>query len=287
MIRYGNAKFSYANIGHFLTDKEWIHPSINQKTHQIIFVASGDVYIVEKDQEYHLTRGDTLFLEANETHYGFRYSNGLTSFYWMHFMLNDFSCFPNFPKTLNNFQDFLSLKELLHRSLTPDSSIFQKDILCANILLKLCNANADNDSIPKIAHEIFEWIRINANAKLSVSHVAGFFKYTPEYIGRITKKYYDIAPKELINRFVVSQANNLLSNSNYSVKEISSILEFDSPNSFVKFYKYHAGVTPTEYKNIYPRTEYNNDKENIADGLLIIKSEQVLKSQKTQEHKKD
>ena len=52
MIRYGNAKFSYANIGHFLTDKEWIHPSINQKTHQIIFVASGDVYIVEKDQEY-------------------------------------------------------------------------------------------------------------------------------------------------------------------------------------------------------------------------------------------
>ncbi len=143
-------------------------------------------------------------------------------------------------------------------------------------LQQLCNSNKESDSVPKIAHEIFEWIRINASAKLNVSHVADFFKYSPEYIGRITKKYYDISPKGLINNFVISQANNLLSNSNYSIKEISTMLEFDNPNSFVKFYKYHERITPTEYKNSYSRTVFNNNKENTAEGLLIVKPEQVL-----------
>ncbi len=276
MIRAGNCKFSFANIGQFITDKEWIHPSINQKTHQIIFVVSGDVHIVEQGEDYHLTRGDTLFLEANQTHYGIKYSSGLTSFYWLHFLLNDFSCFPNFPKTLSNFQDFQALKELLHYTLTPDCAVFQKDILCANILQKLCNANTSIDTIPKIAREIFEWVRINASAKLTVAHVAAFFKFSPEYIGRITKKYYDISPKGMINGFVISQANNLLSNTNYSIKEISGMLEFDSPNAFVKFYKYHERVTPTEYKNSFSRTIYNNNKENTADGLLIIRPDQFF-----------
>ena len=32
MIKLGDSNFSFAQIGHFITDKDWIHPSINQRT---------------------------------------------------------------------------------------------------------------------------------------------------------------------------------------------------------------------------------------------------------------
>lgn len=269
MIKSGSYEFSFSKIGHFITDKEWIHPSINQTTHQVIFVIAGDVHIVEKEKEYSLKRGDTLFLEANHRHYGFKHSVGFTSFYWLHFFLNDFSCFPNFPVTLNNFDNFQLLKEILHYSLVPNPKTFQLDILCANILLQLCNANAKEDDIPKIARDIFEWVRINASARLSVTDVARFFNFTPEYISRITKKYFNTSLKVLINNFIVSQAKNLLCNSSYSIKEISSLLEFRNSNSFIKFFKYHVHRTPMEYKNFYSRTLLNNNNENKAGGILL------------------
>lgn len=269
MIESGSYEFSFRQAGHFITDKEWIHPDIAQATHQIIFVVAGEVHICENGKEYSLKRGDALFLRANKRHYGFKYSTGFTSFYWLHFFLNDFSCFPGFPATLNDFDNFQLVKELLHYSAVPEPNTFQLDILCANILMQLCNANIKKDTVPKLANDIFAWIRINANAKLSVTDVAAFFNFTPEYMSRITRKYFNVSLKALINNFIVSQAKNLLINSNYSVKEIASILEFSSSNSFIKFFKYHIHKTPMEYKNFYSRTYLNNNNENKANGILL------------------
>ena len=89
--------------------------------------------------------------------------------------------------------------------------------------MQLCNENSKKDDVPKLARDIFEWIRINASAKLSVTDVANFFNFTPEYMTRLTKKYFDTSLKSLICNFIVSQAKNLLLNSNYSIKEIAEI----------------------------------------------------------------
>lgn len=269
MIKSGRCEFSFRETGHFITDKEWIHPDVTQKTHQVIFVTAGEVHINEDGKEYSLKRGDTLYLKAHKRHYGFKPSVGFTSFYWVHFFLNDFSLFPDFPVILNNFDNFQILKELLHYSAVPNPDAFHLDILCANILMQLCNENSKKDDVPKIARDIFEWIRINASAKLSVTDVANFFNFTPEYMTRLTKKYFDTSLKSLICNFIVSQAKNLLLNSNYSIKEIASILEFNCSNSFIKFFKYHVHKTPREYRNFYSRTTLNNNNENKANGILL------------------
>lgn len=272
MIKLGDSNFSFTQIGHFITDKNWIHPSINQRTHQIIFVTSGEVHIVEKDNVYDLKSGDTLFLEAGQTHFGCAESTGFTSFFWMHFLLDDFSCFPDFPILLNNYTNYPPIKELIHHHLSPNRNQIRLDLLCANIIQNMCDKNSTEKEVPKLAHDIFEWIRINASARLGVNDVSNYFNFTPEYMGRITKKYFNSSIKKLINSFVTAQAKNMLSNSNYSIKEISSFLEFPDANSFIKFFKYHVRVTPTEYRNSYTRTVMNNNSENKADGLLVIKN---------------
>lgn len=270
MIKLGESNFSFAQIGQFVTDKDWIHPSINQRTHQIIFVTSGEVHIVENDIFYNLKSGDTLFLEAGKTHFGFEQSTGFTSFFWMHFLLDNFSCFPDFPVSLSNYTNYPPLKELIHNNLSPKRNTIRLDLQCANIIQNMCDVNSNEKEMPKLARDIFEWVRINASAQLCVNDVSNYFKFTPEYIGRITKKHFNSSIKKLINSFVTTQAKNMLSNSNYSIKEISSFLEFSDANSFIKFFKYHVHITPTEYRNSYSRTVMNNNSENKANGLLIV-----------------
>ena len=42
-----------------------------------------------------------------------------------------------------------------------------------------------------------------------------------------------------------------------SVKEIAALLGFSEPNTFIHFFKYHEGISPTLYRNTYHNTHMN------------------------------
>ncbi|MDD7700214.1 MAG: helix-turn-helix domain-containing protein [Eubacteriales bacterium] len=56
----------------------------------------------------------------------------------------------------------------------------------------------------------------------------------------------------------LSCIQGLLLNTDYSLKAISGMCGFEDENAFVKFFKYHEGLTPTKYRNRYFRTHRNN-----------------------------
>ena len=92
-------------------------------------------------------------------------------------------------------------------------------------------------------------IRINASPKLRITAVAEHYGYNKEHISRLIKKEYGMGMKELINKFIILNSKNMLANTNLSVKEIGALMKFDDATAFVKFYKYHEKMTPTEYRN--------------------------------------
>ena len=92
-------------------------------------------------------------------------------------------------------------------------------------------------------------IRIYASPKLRITAVAEHYGYNKEHISRLIKKEYGMAMKELKNKFIILNSKNMLANTNLSVKEIGALMKFDDATAFVKFYKYHEKMTPTEYRN--------------------------------------
>jgi len=52
-------------------------------------------------------------------------------------------------------------------------------------------------------------------------------------------------------------AKNLLISTNYSVKQIAFMLDYKEENLFIKFFKYHERVSPTNFRNTYFNTHMN------------------------------
>ena len=205
MIKFDNCKIEISGMGLFLSDSEWIHPERTEATYEIIYVVSGEVFIKEAETEHCLTRGNLIILKPHVCHRGFKASHGRTSFYWLHFYCDNFGALPISDRVFESFENSRLFKEILHRWVSK-TNLMHCEILLSYILSELFDA--DTESIPKLAAEIFAWVHANASAKLSAKDVGTHFGYNSEHISRIIKSAYNCTLKALIDREIISSSNN-------------------------------------------------------------------------------
>ncbi len=260
MILINNTNISYSSSGLFYSDKTWIHPRRNIDSTEIIFVVKGEVYICENGKDYVLREGNFLILQEGLEHYGFKESDKTVSFYWVHFYLSN-------PMHLEGIkfgdvQDNGHLKsifqQLLHISNTKGYSRYSSDILVSLIIeeLKFQKQNQADPTKPLI-QQIKEYIRINIDDNITVKKVADHFMYNENYLTVLFKSNYQIGLKEYINNKKIEYAKSLLTTTTYSIKQIADLISFKSENGFLKYFKYHTKMTPTEYRNIFSNTHTN------------------------------
>lgn len=255
MIEISGVKIEFKYMGLFTTQDVWTHPRITESTCEIIYVTEGDVYLAEGEKEYSLKAGDLIILAKDHEHWGFKKSFGKTSFYWLHFDIEGIV-----PETqvINNFTHVSLFKELLHNSSAPLTPQYMKDSVLLHLLAEISSAK-DKKEANTLASSIFEWTRINVKNGLTVEKIAEHFGYNSEHISRLIKKQYGVGLKAIIDEFLINKAKNYLCNTTYSVKEISDLLEFNDPNTFIHFFKYHEKKSPTKYKNTYSNTHMNKE----------------------------
>ncbi len=255
MIKNGDTKIEFYTMGLFTTDDEWIHPERTEVTYEVIFVTEGDVYLEDNGVEHHLKKGNLIVLRPGVMHRGYKISTGKTSFYWLHFYCENLEL----PYILERFSNSYLFRELIHYCNLPDSQQFVIDSILSHLIAQI---QIDSSEIQrgdsKLILEIIEWIRINADATLTVAKTAKHFGYNPEYLTRLFKKSYSVGIKKLIDDYIIKRAKEYLANTNYSVKEIAVILKFSNANLFTNFFKYHEHTVPLKYRNTYLQTHMNN-----------------------------
>ena len=108
------------------------------------------------------------------------------------------------------------------------------------------------------AEKIYEWIRANTDARLTVERIADHFGYSADHISRICKRHFGVSAKALINRFLLDKAKTLLSNTDKYVKEIGAELNFADDKAFIAYFKYHEKCSPSEFRNRYGKIHMNS-----------------------------
>ena len=257
MIKLGNTEISLGPMGQFQIDGNWIHREAVKETYEMIYMVKGVVYLQEEDIRYELKKGDVVVLRPRILHKGYRESSGEVSFYWVHFYLNRDGDETEHKETfyLHNYTNTALFKELLHYGSSPGFPEYMKESVFAHILTEITTPNIKNSPI---ASNVYEWIRINAAADISAESVAERFGYSASHLSRIVFKQYGMTLKKLVYNLMLIKANDYLLNTSMSVKEISGVLKFSSPNAFINFYKYHKNTTPTKFRNSYYNIKLNN-----------------------------
>ncbi len=245
----------YQSSGKFVSRGEWIHPDRIINSYEFIFVISGTVYINENGREYTLQKNDLLILEPEVRHRGFKKSEN-TSFYWLHFLCSDFVPDKKFLSVENPYRLSLLFKQVLHYS---SENSFEESLhyLTRLIFAEIYSQNgAVSDN--RLVEAISKWIKANNNVDLKVTDVAEHFGYNDDYLSRLFTRHLKISLKKYIDTTKITYIKNLLLNTNMSLKEISDICGFSEYKYFLKFFKYHEKITPTEFCNIYFKSNINN-----------------------------
>ncbi len=150
------------------------------------------------------------------------------------------------------------INQELHRGIDKHS----KELIVSNIelLLNYCLRFYDRQFVTReeINHSVVKKFTslldtyIANNAKLdglpSVAYFADKCCYSAKYFGELVKNETGKTAKEFINDRVLRQAKQLLSDDSLTITQVSMRLGFEYPQHFVRFFKAHTGLTPSEFR---------------------------------------
>ena len=246
----------YDGCGKFVSRGEWLHPDRMIESYEIIFVVEGAVHIQENGVNYTLGANDLLLLEPNLRHFGYKTSQN-TSFYWMHW-LSDENLLPQVKCCHIDTPHNLSL--LFGRLATyaaTDVLPEMRDYMVRLILAELHMMHGKTAE-SRVTGQVIEWIRANSDLPLKTTDVAEHFGYNGDYLSRLLKKSSGKSLKQCIDEGKILLIKNLLLNTNATLTEVASTCGFEEYKYFLKFFKYHENMTPTEFCKIYAKTHINN-----------------------------
>mgnify|MGYP004588327903 CR=1 FL=1 len=251
----------YIHGGKFISNNVWIHPDRVIDSNEIIIMIKGTAYINANDKNRVLTAGDILRIDPGERHFGYKTSDDGASFYWLHFLLDDKSepLPPEFFTPEDSYQAELICRQIIHCERTDGYPCDVCDLLMRVLLAELCfqSRNTD-DGESQLFRSICDYVRKNSEKMIRVSDVAKQFSYNPDYLCRFFKRYYKPGIKQYIDNVKIERIKKELISENSDLKTVAYNNSFTDYKYFLKFFKYHEGVTPSEFRNSYCDQNINN-----------------------------
>ena len=148
------------------------------------------------------------------------------------------------------------LEEILLEYLTKDAHYEETSILLAKKFLynlpREISAH-NNNTIDLLKNAVSQ---LYLNPKLSNEECAKLCFTTTENFIRTFKAHYQMTPHKFKQQLIISQAKDLLSQTDYSITEIALMLGFDNnPLYFSTYFKSHTGINPSDYRIKNKNTE--------------------------------
>ncbi len=251
MIKVEGTELSLRRITLFSTEHVWESLENSRDDYEILYVVKGNLF-VEESILYSMTEGNMIVLKPRKTKR--KYSCTPNSiFFWIRFSVDDVEKLTGGTYLFTDVQDAYLFKEMLHHYRVYKDN----PVLAELILAQLLVYNKEiirGTGTRKLVAEVCEMIRLNASPTLKIEDIASLYGYNKEHLTRLMKKEYGKGLKEIINYFTIKACKKRLLNTNYSIKEIGVDMKFDDTESFVKFFKYHEGITPSQYRERFVET---------------------------------
>jgi len=250
----------YIHGGKFVSRGEWIHSERVIDSTELIIMLKGIAYMEQDGIPYTLTPGDVLVLEEGLRHRGTAVSPEPVSFYWIHCIGVEKSELPStYFRPESTAQAELICRQLLHYAFSEEYPREILDSLMRVLLIELKTSEQRVGIIENhLCASIREWIRINSDLPLKVSDVAQEFHYNEDYLNRQFRRFYLGGVKACIDEMKMLKIKKELLNNTVSLQELSEKYGFQDYKYFLKYFKYHEGITPTQYRRLYDNIHLNN-----------------------------
>ena len=196
-----------------------------------------------------LRRGSLAWLRAEYDCYLFTEES--VTFFEIHFKGNPPADFPSFftPYDPVRVIELIYLLDDYKRRYYPDD--ISDAILYALFGELSVQYSSKGRADAPLFFRICEYINANTNRDLTIREIAEHFRYNSQYISRFFRRFDPAGIRSYLITARINQIKLLLLTTDLTLKEISEKLGFRDYKLFLKYYKYHEKMSPTEFRAVF------------------------------------
>lgn len=210
------------------------------------------------------------------------YRKSCCDFFWLHFNSNSVHeiDLPHFDSSVisDPYQIFIPVQGILpapekvsillqqlQDCVRSNYSIVADNYMTTAILCEVYNQlfivkreNLIKNQSKQLYESVNLYIRKNIDRNIKAHDVAKHFGYNEKYLSKIYKEIANETIKEHIINSKIKASSYYLTTSTLTVSQIANQLGFSDCHNFMKFFKCKTGLTPTEYRNSFPKRIINH-----------------------------
>lgn len=251
----------FQSIGYnFQHDKNFSIVRQNGLHEYLLLIIRSSSMFVLKNKEMQLTPNSMIILKKHSPH-SFGSDGSVYVNDWVTFTFNSdtegylfdkilFDRFVESKKLVDECSNIVKLMQTENLNENTDKNIIL-NLLFKVVILKFKSGFDDkiNDPHYNAISEIRKFIINTPTEKYSTQKLADMAYMSKSYFQHLYKYYFHTTP---INDVILSKINyskQLLFTTNYSVKTISEMLNYNNDIQFIKQFKQFTGETPGQYRN--------------------------------------
>ncbi len=242
-------------FGEFISPEHgWKHLTRQLYEYELMMLTEGTLYIADEKEEYAVSAGEYLIMSPTRRQHGTRICR--CRFYWLHFQcpalpasisLPAQAKIPD-PKRIGEIANCLFYAEQReHRGIASH-------YLASQLLIELAAGNAVARArealTPKeqLCARIREYVAWHRFSDIRIADIARELGYHEKYLSAIFHETTGQPLKRFLIQTRLTEAERLLSDTDYTVTEVAYYLNFQNPNNFSRFFRSERGMTPQEYR---------------------------------------
>jgi AraC-like DNA-binding protein len=222
------------------------------------YVVSGKGYVICGDKEYEVEENDVYLIHPGMKH---RYGSDANNPYekmWINFFSGVFTDIISAYglsnrvvfKAANCKELFAKLLDLAEIYSDNEDIYLQVSQIIFEIILHLV-ANCEKPNISTTAIKVKEILDQSIYRKVTMEKLCKEMHLSKSQICREFKKYFDMTPYQYLLNRRITIAQNLLTKTTFSIKQISDSLCFADEYHFSNVFKKHNGMSPLTYRRAY------------------------------------
>lgn len=234
-----------------------------REDYQLLYVAEGCVYFQFRGKEHKVEKGNMVIYWPGESQYYKLYSDDGSEFYWVHFTGTDVERLLaewGIPRGQNVFwvgtgSDYRWLFHQTIRELQTCREGYEEVTrmnlrhLC--LLIKRHLSESEEEAGMDFHGEIIQaitWFERHWRESVSIEDYAARNRMTACWFRQKFKAYTGVSPTRYLINLRITNAMNLMENTDYNIAQIAEATGFDNPSYFRRQFRQYTGMAPSEYK---------------------------------------